>query len=63
MRKFPLLALILNLDAVIGQFLGKYKRMAEDWIDEQIKNILYRKLQIQQLEAFNKKITDAIRNL
>jgi hypothetical protein len=62
-RKHPLLYALLHIDEVIGQFIGKYKRLVEDFLDSQTKNLLYRKLQIFQLEEFNKKITDWIRGL
>ena len=63
MNKFPLLGLLLNLDRAFGEFVGKYKRLVEDWIDKTIKDIIYRKIGIQQLAEMNKKLTEMIRGI
>jgi hypothetical protein len=54
---------IRDFDMIVGQFLGKYKRLIEDEIEKTIKNLIYRKLQIQQLTEFNKKLTKLIRSI
>lgn len=63
MNKYPLLNLLLNFDQVLADFIGKYRRLIEDFIDETIKNIIYRKLQIQQLAELNKKLNSLIRSI
>ena len=63
MNKYPALALLLNLEQAFGEFIGKYKRLVEDKIDEITKDILYRTLQVQQLDELNKKLNKMIRSI
>ena len=63
MRKFPLLGMLLNLENTIGDFIGKYKRIMDDFIDKQIKKLLYRVLKVQHIAALNRKLTEMIRGI
>lgn len=54
---------IRDFDMEVGQAIGGIKRKVEDEVDKAIKNAIYRKLQIQQLAAFNKEITKKIRSI
>ena len=54
---------IRDFDMIVGQFIGGIKRKIEDEIEKSIKNLIYRKLQIQQLTEFNQRITKAIRSI
>ena len=61
--KVPIINLLLNFEAIIGQFAGKYRRAVDDFIDKTLTNIIYRKLQLQQAAEFNKKINGLVRSI